>query len=255
MYGRLPHQHFLRKTTKDEKIVQQALQQMKLVEKQESLLAELSGGERQRAWLAMALAQETEYLILDEPTTYLDLTYQIELLKLIQTLNQTQKLTIIMVLHDLNQASQYSDEIIIMHHGEISAKGTPNEVITPRMLQDVYGVSGSLFNILQEDLIFCLTRRSETNETKTTQWRDADCIAFSGWKILTILTENQHNQRILADVQKVYQKQAQQTRSVTSTKPAFVELKKSIQILKAGFQFLIQPLTIRFYNLQIMIFI
>ncbi|WP_413524065.1 ABC transporter ATP-binding protein [Carnobacterium divergens] len=144
MYGRLPHQHFLRKTTKDEKIVQQALQQMKLVEKQESLLAELSGGERQRAWLAMALAQETEYLILDEPTTYLDLTYQIELLKLIQTLNQTQKLTIIMVLHDLNQASQYSDEIIIMHHGEISAKGTPNEVITPRMLQDVYGVSGEL---------------------------------------------------------------------------------------------------------------
>jgi iron complex transport system ATP-binding protein len=100
----------------------------------------LSGGQRQRAFIAMALAQDTEFLFLDEPTTFLDIRYQVEILRLIRTLNQEFGLTIIMVLHDINQALIYSDEIIGMKDGEILLQGPPNDVVTRETIRELYGI-------------------------------------------------------------------------------------------------------------------
>ena len=100
----------------------------------------LSGGERQRVWIAMTLAQSTPMLFLDEPTTYLDIYYQLEILELVKELNEVYGLTIVMVLHDINQAIRYSDHIIVMKDGEIVTKGNPNEVITEEMVKAIYGV-------------------------------------------------------------------------------------------------------------------
>ena len=104
-------------------------------------IASLSGGQRQRVWIAMALAQNTKILFLDEPTTYLDIKYQLDILKLIKKLNTEYEITIIMVLHDINQAVSYSDEIIAMKDGKILAKGTPEDIITEDILKQVYGIS------------------------------------------------------------------------------------------------------------------
>jgi iron complex transport system ATP-binding protein len=103
-------------------------------------LDQLSGGERQRVWIAMALAQRTPILFLDEPTTYLDMYYQLEILELIRQLNQEHGLTIVMVLHDINQAIRYSDVMIAMKEGRIIANGPPTEVVTSELIQAVYDV-------------------------------------------------------------------------------------------------------------------
>lgn len=100
----------------------------------------LSGGERQRVWIAMALAQKSSILCLDEPTTYLDIFYQIELLELVQKLNKENALTIVMVLHDINQAIKYSDHIILMKDGKIICEGAPTETVTKERMKEVYGV-------------------------------------------------------------------------------------------------------------------
>jgi iron complex transport system ATP-binding protein len=118
-----------------------------LLEKRHSDLEALSGGERQRVWIAMALAQRSEILCLDEPTTYLDIYYQIELLELVKSLNEEYGLTIIMVLHDINQAIRYSDHIILMKDGQIVAEGPPREVISKEVIKTVYGVNA----IFKED--------------------------------------------------------------------------------------------------------
>lgn len=146
MFGRMPYSSLLkRKTEEDEKAVTWALECTNLLGKRENDLTALSGGERQRVWIAMALAQRSEMLCLDEPTTYLDIFYQIELLELVKHLNEKFGLTIVMVLHDINQAIQYSDHIILMKSGQIVAEGAPKKVITPEVIQDVYGVKARFY--------------------------------------------------------------------------------------------------------------
>lgn len=104
-------------------------------------VANLSGGQKQRVFIAMALAQDTKVLFLDEPTTYLDIRYQLQILKLIRRLNKEFGMTIVMVLHDINQALYYSDEIAAMRDGKIVAKGKPDEIITSELINKVYGVN------------------------------------------------------------------------------------------------------------------
>lgn len=104
-------------------------------------VANLSGGQKQRVFIAMALAQDTKVLFLDEPTTYLDIRYQLQILKLIRRLNKEFGMTIVMVLHDINQALYYSDEIAAMRDGKIAAKGKPDEIITSELINKVYGVN------------------------------------------------------------------------------------------------------------------
>ena len=103
-------------------------------------VAELSGGQKQRVWIAMALAQDTKVLFLDEPTTYLDIRYQLQILRLIRRLNREFGITIIMVLHDINQSLYYSDEIVAMQDGRIRAQGLPQQIITPELVRSVYDV-------------------------------------------------------------------------------------------------------------------
>lgn len=141
-FGRLPHNTMLQRNQKeDDKAIEWALSCTNLLDKRHNDLEALSGGERQRVWIAMALAQQSEILCLDEPTTYLDIYYQIELLELVQSLNKKYGLTIVMVLHDINQAIRYSDHIIMMKAGHIIAEGAPREVITTEVIKEVYGVN------------------------------------------------------------------------------------------------------------------
>ncbi len=141
-FGRLPYQTMLKKNhDEDAKAIEWALTCTNLQHKNTTDVEALSGGERQRVWIAMALAQQSEILCLDEPTTYLDIYYQIELLELVKTLNKQYGLTIIMVLHDINQAIRYSDCIIVMKDGQIFAEGAPRDVITKEVIKEVYGVN------------------------------------------------------------------------------------------------------------------
>lgn len=105
-------------------------------------LGALSGGERQRAWIALALAQNTPILLLDEPTTYLDIRHQIDILELVHSLNRNEGITILMVLHDLNQAARYADRIIVMRDGQIFADGSPEETVTAETIAEVFEVDG-----------------------------------------------------------------------------------------------------------------
>jgi iron complex transport system ATP-binding protein len=140
-YGRLPHRSMWTQSgTEDELAIEWALKCTKLIEKRHMRLDQLSGGERQRVWIALALAQKTPFLFLDEPTTYLDMYYQIEVLDLIKSLNVEYGLTIVMVLHDVNQAVRYSDSIIVMKDGEVHMAGAPERVITEQTMKDIYGV-------------------------------------------------------------------------------------------------------------------
>ena len=140
-YGRIPYQNLIsRNVEEDQAAVDWAIISTNLEEKRHKNLEALSGGERQRVWIAMALAQKSEILCLDEPTTYLDIYYQIELLELVKRLNQAHGLTIIMVLHDMNQAIKYSDHIILMKEGKVLKEGTPQEAMTKQLIKEVYGV-------------------------------------------------------------------------------------------------------------------
>lgn len=141
-YGRHPHKGlFSRYSAEDHEIVEEALKATKMDNLADRTLDALSGGQRQRAWIAMALAQGTELLLLDEPTTYLDLAHQIEVLELLCSLNEKHNRTIVMVLHDLNQAARYADHLISISNGEIYKEGSPVEVFTEKMIQDVFGLS------------------------------------------------------------------------------------------------------------------
>lgn len=104
-------------------------------------VSQLSGGQKQRVWIAMALAQDTKILFFDEPTTYLDIRYQLQILRLVKRLNSEFNITVIMVLHDINQSLYYSDEIVAMHDGKILSQGIPKEIITPKLIEDAYGVT------------------------------------------------------------------------------------------------------------------
>ena len=144
-YGRFPHQHGLKKlTVEDKKIIQWAMDITKLSEYEVTLVDNLSGGQRQRVWIAMALAQQTDIILLDEPTTYQDLAYQLEILELLYRLNKEQGCTIAMVLHDLNLASRFSDYIIAMRSGKIIEYGTPDEVICEDVLKKTFNINADI---------------------------------------------------------------------------------------------------------------
>ncbi len=140
--GRTPHQPWWQweLDSEDRNKVEMALQLTRMDGLRDRLIEELSGGERQRAFLALALAQDPQVLLLDEPTTYLDIRYQLELLELLKQLNQQHGLTIITVLHDVNLAARYSSRLALLYQGRIFALGKPEDILTPRNLADVLGV-------------------------------------------------------------------------------------------------------------------
>jgi len=139
--GRYPHQSWFQQwSAEDEHIVEDALRITNLGMFADRPVDALSGGQRQRAWIAMALAQQTQVLLLDEPTTYLDLAYQLDVLDLLEELNE-QGRTIIMVLHDLNQAARYSDTMIALRGGQIVAQGSPDHVMTSDKLKQIFGLN------------------------------------------------------------------------------------------------------------------
>lgn len=139
--GRLPYQTiFSSWQVKDRAAVERALSATGLEELQHRRLSALSGGERQRAWLAMALAQEPKILLLDEPTTYLDIHYQLELMQLVRRLYETLKLTVVMVLHDLNHAARFSHRLVAVKKGEIVADGPVDMVFVRPVLENLYDV-------------------------------------------------------------------------------------------------------------------
>ncbi|MDR9403994.1 MAG: ABC transporter ATP-binding protein [Halothece sp. Uz-M2-17] len=143
--GRYPHQSWFQQwSQEDEKMVTWALELSAMTELAERPLDHLSGGQRQRAWIAMALAQNTEILLLDEPTTFLDLAHQLEILDLLAELNATQGRTIVMVLHDLNQAARYADHLVVVQAGQIYNQGTPEQVFTETMVSKVFGVASRI---------------------------------------------------------------------------------------------------------------
>lgn len=143
--GRYPHQSWLQQwSQEDEQMTEQALAMTGMVELGNRPLDRLSGGQRQRAWIAMVLAQNPEILLLDEPTTFLDLAHQIEVLDLLYDLNRTQGRTVIMVLHDLNQACRYADYLVAMQQGTIVAQGAPNNIMTEDMVQEVFGINSRI---------------------------------------------------------------------------------------------------------------
>ena len=139
--GRFPYQNWLRQwSEEDEKQVDEALRLTDTFALQHSSVDALSGGQRQRVWIAMTLAQNTNYLLLDEPTTYLDLAHQIEILELLRELNQQQNKTIIMVLHDLNLACRYADNLVAVHQGGIYAQGSPQEIMSEELVNSVFNL-------------------------------------------------------------------------------------------------------------------
>lgn len=142
-YGRTPYQKMgiSRNPEEDEEKILRAMEITHTLKHKDKPVSELSGGQKQRVWIAMALAQDTKILFLDEPTTYLDIRYQIEILKLVRKLNREYGITIIMVLHDINQAIYYSDRIIGLKDGKLIAEGDPMEVITEDIIQQLYGIS------------------------------------------------------------------------------------------------------------------
>ena len=140
--GRYPHQGWFRRwTAQDDEIVEQALAATDILDLADRAVDELSGGQRQRVWIAMALAQQTDVLLLDEPTTFLDVAHQIEVLDLLTDLNRERGTTIVMVLHDLNLAARYADRLVALTEGRLYAQGSPADVVTEEMVRDVFGMT------------------------------------------------------------------------------------------------------------------
>ena len=143
--GRYPYQSLLRPwSSEDTRAVAAAMEATGVTDLAERSVNQLSGGQRQRVWVAMALAQETPLLLLDEPTTFLDLSHQIEVLDLLKELNHNTGQTVVLVLHDLNLASRYSDHLIAMANGRIAAEGTPHDVITESIVREVFGLEAKV---------------------------------------------------------------------------------------------------------------
>lgn len=140
-YGRYPYQKGLgRLSTQDHQIIEKAMEETHTLELKERSVDQLSGGQRQRVWIAMALAQDTPLILLDEPTTYLDMAHQLEILELLQSLNRQENKTIALVIHDLNLAARFSDWMIAMRDGKVLYEGSPETVMTPEVLRDVFSL-------------------------------------------------------------------------------------------------------------------
>jgi len=144
-YGRFPHQRGFGKLTKDDQqIIGWALEVTKLSEFESSAVDNLSGGQRQRVWIAMALAQQTDLILLDEPTTYLDLSYQLEILELLYDLNRQKGYNIVMVLHDWNLATRFADYMIAFRNGTIIRQGAPDMVMTVDVLRETFHIDAKI---------------------------------------------------------------------------------------------------------------
>ncbi|EPS53509.1 TPA: ABC transporter ATP-binding protein [Clostridium botulinum] len=144
-YGRFPHKKgFAKLSPEDKKVIEWALDITKLTELEVTMVDNLSGGQRQRVWIAMALAQQTDLILLDEPTTYLDMAYQLEVLELLYNLNRKQSCTIVMVLHDLNLAARFADYMIAIRSGNIIKCGTPKEIMTKEVLKDTFNIDAEI---------------------------------------------------------------------------------------------------------------
>ncbi|MBP2404540.1 ABC transporter ATP-binding protein [Streptomyces syringium] len=139
--GRQPHQRWWQQWSEtDERAVTDAMARTDVSALAERAVDELSGGQRQRVWIAMALAQETDLLLLDEPTTYLDIAHQVEVLDLVRQLNHERGRTVVAVLHDLNQAARYADHLVAMKAGRVIARGRPSEIVTTELVREVFGL-------------------------------------------------------------------------------------------------------------------
>lgn len=155
--GRYPHQSWFQQWSKgDEAAVEKALETTGVLELADRPLDTLSGGQRQRAWISMALAQETETLLLDEPTTFLDMAHQLEVLQLLKRLNDEEGRTVLMVLHDLNNASRYSDHMIALANGDVFAAGPPEEVMTSELLREVFHVEAEIVDDPRTGVPLCI---------------------------------------------------------------------------------------------------
>lgn len=143
--GRHPHQSWYRQWSRDDELaVARAMDLTSTTELADRVVESLSGGQRQRVWIAMTLAQETDLVLLDEPTTYLDLAHAVDVLDLVDELRHDHGKTVVMVLHDLNLAARYSDSLIVMRDGAIVAEGAPNDVLTPQLLQEAFGLASQI---------------------------------------------------------------------------------------------------------------
>ena len=139
--GRYPHQSWFQQwSLEDERVTREALEITNITEFADRAVDTLSGGQRQRAWIAMTLAQDSDVILLDEPTTFLDLAYQIEVLDLLHDLNLERGKTIVMVLHDLNHACRYATHLVALCNGRIFAQGSPEEIVTEKMVREVFGI-------------------------------------------------------------------------------------------------------------------
>lgn len=144
-YGRFPHQKMIGGlNSHDKEIIDWAINETGLSEFKDREVENLSGGQRQRAWIAMTLAQETEIIMLDEPTTYLDMSYQLEVLEVLQKLNREKNITVVIVLHELNNACRFADNIVGLKKGKVICQGKPIDVINKENLKEIYGIDASL---------------------------------------------------------------------------------------------------------------
>lgn len=156
-YGRFPHQKGFGNLSKDDKkYIEWALQVTGMLEFYDRPVDQLSGGQRQRAWIAMALAQGTDMLFLDEPTTYLDMAHQLEVLKLLEHLNKEEKRTIVMVVHDLNHATRFAQHVVAIRTGTVICEGTPQEVVTSDVLREVFGIEADIIADPRTGVPLCL---------------------------------------------------------------------------------------------------
>lgn len=155
-FGRFPHRKFFGgSTAEDDAAIKNALELTKLTDFENRQVASLSGGERQRAWLAMTLAQRPKILLLDEPTTYLDIAHQLEVMDIIADVNRKFSTTIIMVLHDINHARLYSDDVLIIKDKGLFAAGEPTKILTAQILSEVFNVKADTFkNSAGDEIIF-----------------------------------------------------------------------------------------------------
>lgn len=151
-YGRMPHQKMFSGNSKeDEEIIRWAMEVTGTWQFRDKSIFEISGGESQRVWIATVLAQKPEILFLDEPTTYLDISHQLETMQLVKKLNRETGIGVVMVLHDLSQALEVSDHIVVIKDGRKYSEGTPEEVIVPQMMRDVYHVECDIMKVPGRD--------------------------------------------------------------------------------------------------------
>ncbi|AET57774.1 ABC transporter ATP-binding protein [Paenibacillus terrae] len=156
-YGRFPYQKgFGSMKADDRKMVEWAIQVTGMSEFHDRPIDQLSGGQRQRAWIAMALAQDTDILFLDEPTTFLDMAHQLEVLHLLEYLNTSAERTIVMVVHDLNHAARYAQHMVAIKKGKAEAVGTPTEVMSPDVLREVFGIEADIVTDPRTGVPLCL---------------------------------------------------------------------------------------------------